>query len=264
MAARFCHSPAVRALRRKRAAAPPWRAAIAAGRRSRLRPGGARFRQFNDPPSTAFFGPGDARLCDDASAQPRRGPGLAARDGNGAGRGLSDLVEPPGAGAALWQLSGPLHSGAVGPVGAAHVAAASRRADPGGARLRDPDPARPSRRRDSNFRRFFRRQHRLLHFHLVGLFRSLARAGCAADGDPSGRLDACDVRPAFLAAGQTVVCAGASRCRGRCHAGAGPVGARRDRSRKAGRRARGRSGLDPRRLRPYAVAGASGRATNSI
>ena len=81
---------------------------------------------FDDPATAAFFRSGDARLCDDASPQPRRRPDLARGDGRRAVVHLPHLVEPPGAGAALRQLSRPLRAGAVGIVAAAQLAAARR------------------------------------------------------------------------------------------------------------------------------------------
>src|SRR5437588_672349 len=85
--------------------------------------------------------------------------------------------------------------------GAPVTAAARFRAEPGGAGLRHPIPARPPRSHDAHLRQFFPHRCRLLRLSTVGLLRSLARMWVRADASLSRRLGSRDDRPAFLAEG---------------------------------------------------------------
>src|SRR6516225_1035760 len=95
--------------------------------------------QCDDSATASRFRLADARLCDDAFAQPRRGPRVAQGHGRRAVVHLPYLVEPPGAGPALRQLSYSFRARAVGIMAAAELAAARFRTRPDRPRLCDPD-----------------------------------------------------------------------------------------------------------------------------
>src|SRR6201987_5230071 len=104
-------------------------------------------RCFDDPAPAALFRLGDARIRDDASPQPRGRADLAGSNGECALVHLPNLDKPTGAAAALLQLPRPLRAGALRAVAAADIAVARIGADPGGAGLRHPIPARSPPRR---------------------------------------------------------------------------------------------------------------------
>src|SRR5690242_6754709 len=211
-------------------------------------------RCFDDPAAAALFRLGDARIRDDASPQPRGRADLAGGNGECALVHLPNLDEPTGAAAALLQFPRPLRTGALRAVAAADIAVARIRAEPGGAGLRHPIPARPPRSHDAHLRQFFPYRCRLLRLSAVGLFRPLARTRRCANAGFGRRLGSCDDRPAFLAEGAPLVCAPATRGPRRRGAHPSPIAARRDRGGSTGYRSSGRPKLDPRANTP-AVAG---------
>src|ERR1700751_4729528 len=162
-------------------------------------------RCFDDPAAAALFRLGDARIRDDASPQPRGRADLAGGNGECALVHLPNLDEPTGAAAALLQFPRPLRTGALRAVAAADIAVARIRAEPGGAGLHYPIPARPPRSHDAHVRQFSPHRSRLLRLSAVGLLRSLARIWLRADAGLGRRLGSCDDRPAFLAEGTPLV-----------------------------------------------------------
>src|SRR5690348_2853608 len=211
-------------------------------------------RCFDDPAAAALFRLGDARIRDDASPQPRGRADLAGSNGECALVHLPNLDEPTGAAAALLQLPRPLRTGALRAVAAADIAVARIRAEPGGAGLRHPIPARPPRSHDAHLRQFSPHRCRLLRLSAVGLFRSFARTRRRADAGFGRRLGSRDDRPAFLAEGTPLVRAPAFHRSRRRRARPRSIATRRDRSGSASYCSSRRPKLDPRANNP-AVAG---------
>src|SRR5580704_713577 len=187
-------------------------------------------RCFDDPAAAALFRLGDARIRDDASPQPRGRADLVGSNGECALVHLPNLDEPTGAAAALLQLPRSLRIGALRAVAATDIAAARFRAEPGGAGLRHPTPARPPRSHDAHLRQFSPHRCRLLRLSAVGLFRSLARIWLRADASLGCRLGSRDDRPAFLAKSTPLVRTLTTHRSSRRSARPRSIATRRDRS----------------------------------